>query len=98
MVRSTLAVALLLLAARAAAQQAPFATTLVHAGDVPLNVATGHLNGDGLVDVVTNDEQDLSVLLAGPLGSFAPETLQPSVHFVKRMLLADVDGDGDLDV
>src|SRR5262245_43056334 len=98
MLRSAFAVALLLLAARSAAQEAPYATPLLHAGGYALYVVTGDLNGDGLDDIVANDEQDLAVLLAGPLGTFAPESLSPSVAFVQRMLLADVDNDGDLDL
>jgi FG-GAP-like repeat len=92
------AFALLVLVASASAQEAPFATPLFHAGQFPLYVATGDLDGDGLEDVVFSNESDLTVLLQGPLGALGAELATPTTAFAQHLVLADFDGDGDLDV
>src|SRR6187549_3030706 len=98
MVRTSAVLVVILLASRTAAQEAPFATPLLHASDYALYAVSGDLNGDGFVDIVVNDDQDISVRLAGPLGTFQPELESPAVDFVQRMELADLDADGDLDL
>ena len=62
-------------------------------------IATGDLNGDGLIDIVTgNDGSDsVSVLLGTGGGAFSEASTDPAGN-THTIALADIDLDGNLDV
>jgi subtilisin family serine protease len=70
------------------------------AGTTPVGIATASLRGNGILDlvVVESDSASVGVLLGNGDGTFAPENL----YFVPEppisLALADVNGDGHLDV
>ncbi|MGQ0553487.1 MAG: FG-GAP repeat domain-containing protein [Planctomycetota bacterium] len=76
------------------------------ANTFPRAITAGHLNGDGLPDVVTTGGLPFpglyplvsSVLLANAPGSFTPPTQYPSAAEGRDLVLADLDGDGELDL
>lgn len=86
--------------------QSPFRTTR-HAG-LPLiqigdKFASGDLDGDGDVDLfVANDNSPNQVLRNDGSGRFTDVTaisiVQPSTNATHSVNLADIDGDGDLDI
>jgi hypothetical protein len=79
-----------------------------HTGADPVNVAVGDLNGDGLADVAVANAApasdgthavDVQFQVAGTPGAFsAPVTLPLGALTPRRLALADLDGDGRLDV
>ncbi len=64
------------------------------------NVAVGDVNGDGALDIVTTSSlsSTLHVLLNTGSGHFASAVSYPAGYRPEAPALADVDGDGDLDV
>jgi hypothetical protein len=74
---------------------APFAT-----GQVPLCVALGDLNGDGLLDIVVANtfDSNLALLFGDGHGAFTAQTLVAIGPFPRSVALADVNGDGMVDI
>jgi len=66
----------------------------------PVDVVTGDLNGDGIVDiVVSRGDWDLaSVLYGAGDGTISLETTYSISEDPRELVLADVDNDGDLDL
>ena len=87
--------------------QAPFRTTR-HAGLPPILIgdkfAAGDLDGDGDIDLfVANDNAANQLLLNDGSGRFVDATagrfvMQPGANASHSVDLADIDGDGDLDI
>jgi hypothetical protein len=76
-----------------------FAPKLDYAINIgPTSLAVGDINSDGRLDVVTanNYDNSVAVLLGTPGGGFGPKTTL--VASSGRLLLADVSGDGQLDI
>ena len=69
-------------------------------GNNPIGLAAGDLNGDGKVDLVTNNHGDgtVSVLLGRGDGTFASGATYPVGNQPTSLALADLNGDGKLDV
>lgn len=65
-----------------------------------VGIAVGDLSGDGLPDVVTTGDGWISVLVNEGGGQFAPYVsyAAPSPPIPRYVVLADLDGDRDLDV
>ena len=64
------------------------------------SVATGDLNGDGAVDIVTANEvdNDVSVLLGNGDGTLSGEVKYPVGRYASSVEIGDVNGDGVLDI
>lgn len=100
----TLAIATLAMAFSAAAQSTPaFAPPLTWAAPGASAVASGDMNGDGRIDIITANSttpgsHGVSILLSNGDGTF-----QPASNFVTNtdptdLVIADFNGDGKLDV
>lgn len=77
----------------------------VSAGNTPVSVALGDLNGDGKLDIVTANylANTVTVLLGNGRGGFAPSAGSPfavpgSNPWPNSVALGDVNGDGKLDL
>lgn len=85
---------------------APPTALIISVGNRPLDVAAADLSGDGKPDLVTAnaDGNSLSVVLnTTEPGSASPVTFAAAVTITcpgapERVMLADLDGDGDLDI
>lgn len=78
-------------------------TSFTPVGRTPLGSASGDLNGDGFLDLVTvnNDSNDYSVVLSNGAGGFHPEsrmTLNVLDPRPTAAVIGDVDGDGRADL
>lgn len=69
-------------------------------GSMPAGLATGDLDGDGNVDIVSANvlSQDVSVLLGRGDGTFAAQVRYPAGGQARSVAIGDVDKDGDLDL
>src|SRR6185369_16464633 len=64
----------------------------------PSHLAVGDFNDDGYSDVaVSGDSSNFSILLGGPAG-LGPAILVTASHIFTDIQVADIDGDGKLDV
>ena len=82
---------------------APAAGTFVYrrswaVGQGPFTLASGDLNGDGRKDVVTTNNESVSVLLGTGLGKFAPAVDYPGTTGGLSIALGDLNGDGRPDL
>jgi hypothetical protein len=72
------------------------------AGAAPTSLAVGDVNGDGQLDIVTGnlhaDPGSVSVLLGTGGGKFARNVDYPAGYAPEAAALADLDGDGALDI
>ena len=72
-------------------------------GTFPKHVEVGDLTGDGIVDLVTANQdstsgQDVAVFAGVGDGTFGPAATYPACERPHQTALGDVDGDTDLDV
>lgn len=77
----------------------PLAPLPMEPGQMPGQIATGDLNGDGWMDVaVLNGGQRVSVLLGHDDGTFSPSVDSPVGSGAAAITALDLDGDGALDL
>lgn len=77
------------------------AASRVPVGQMPLDVAVGDVNGDGVMDLATADARSaaVSLVLGRGDGSFVTPARSISVGVVPHLIaFADLDRDGDLDL
>jgi hypothetical protein len=69
-------------------------------GSTPNSIATGDLNGDGKLDLVTGNDSDhtVSVLLGNGRGGFSPQTAYAVEGDPSSVAISDLNGDGKLDL
>jgi hypothetical protein len=72
----------------------------INTGSAPNGIASGDLNGDGHLDLVTANTNDdsVSVLLGHGDGTFAPKLDYAVDHTPYSVALRDLNGDGHLDL
>lgn len=77
-------------------------STEIDVGDGPISLAVGDVNGDGKRDVVTANQtgKSVSVLLGNGAGGFSSSTeiAVGGNYYVYSVAVADVNGDGKLDI
>lgn len=78
----------------------PVQLTAMVEGVEPRSVATGDVNGDGIVDVVctTGSNAAVNLLLGTGDGELAPALAVGDLGNLRDVVLDDLDGDGDLDI
>jgi hypothetical protein len=69
-------------------------------GSGAISVATGDFNGDGIIDLAVVNEVDstVSILLANPDGTFAPQVTYTTGLGPLAIVTGDFNGDGNLDL
>jgi uncharacterized protein (TIGR03437 family) len=69
-------------------------------GNNPINLLTGHFNGDGRLDlaVTNNNSNTVSILLANGTGGFSPATDIPVSIKPRSIAAGDFNGDGKTDL
>lgn len=74
--------------------------TTVTTGNLPNNFATGDLNGDGIIDLVTSyyNDNKAGVLLGNGDGTFKAQVTYGAGDGTSAVSVSDLDGDGDLDL
>ena len=77
-----------------------FSAPSFHLAGAPTSIATGDLNGDGKLDLVTTDWSSgkVTVLLGLGNGKFAPGVDYAAGTYPGSVIVADIDGDGRPDV
>jgi len=69
-------------------------------GDDPVSIATADFNGDGILDLLTANQQsnDVSILLGIGGGTFRPQVRYPVGTTPVQVVAADFNGDGRADI
>ncbi|MCH8148248.1 MAG: IPTL-CTERM sorting domain-containing protein, partial [Planctomycetes bacterium] len=78
-------------------QFAPAVNLPSTSGDFVTSIASADFDGDGLLDLVTGNDTNVSVFLNVGGGSFGQATLFPSGATVESVTTGDFDADGDVD-
>ncbi|MEI9974098.1 MAG: FG-GAP-like repeat-containing protein [Ignavibacteriota bacterium] len=65
---------------------------------IPVSVATGDFNGDGNVDLVVADWQNVNIYLGAGDGSFLPPVLCVTGAALREVAVGDFNGDGKTDL
>src|SRR6266446_959130 len=77
-----------------------FRNPLVKVGSTPTAIANGDFNGDGQMDfaVTNSSSNDISILMGGGDGTFAPEVRVGAGSGPSSIAVADMNRDGRLDL
>ena len=67
-------------------------------GNVSVAVVEGDFNGDGTLDIVSANAENISLLLGRGDGTFKPAVNLGSANFANDVVAGDFDGDGELDL
>ncbi len=84
-----------------AAQPADFQTGVAYAvGNYPTSIAVADFNGDGSMDIVTENDLDgtVSVLLGKGDGTFQPAVTYAAGSNLRALAVGDFNGDGNADI
>ena len=75
-----------------------FAPPAYHHCDAGASIATGDINGDGFLDLVTATPGGASILFGNGKGNFAPQVVYPVGADAQTVALADLRGNRNLDI